>query len=231
MSQPINSSMISPMTEPMALPMTLNAPIPGFMKLGPVLPVMVIEKLEHAVPLAQALMKGGIRTLEITLRTDCALAAISEITAACPDAVVGAGTVLTPADAEAAAKAGAKFAVSPGLTESLARQQALPLLPGVATASEVMQALEWGFDHLKFFPAVPAGGVGALKGLGGPLSGARFCPTGGIDRHNAEAFLSLANVLCVGGSWVAPLELIKAGKWDDITALAQDATTHLKKAA
>ena len=210
--------------------MTLNSVIPDYMRRGPVLPVMVIDDLAHAVPLSMALMAGGITALEITLRTPCALEAISEITKACPDAVVGAGTVLSVSDAEAAAKAGAKFAVSPGLTESLARQQALPLLPGVATASEVMQALEWGYDHLKFFPAVPAGGVLALKGIGGPLSRARFCPTGGIDRENAKAFLALSNVLCVGGSWVAPPDLVKAGRWAEITALAQDASTHLTKA-
>lgn len=203
--------------------MSTHPDIPKFMTMGPVLPVMVIPKIEQAVPLARALMAGGIKVLEITLRTDCALDAIALIAKECPDAVVGAGTVLTPRDAEKAAKAGAKFLVSPGLTKTLAHQDALPLLPGVATSSEVMKALEWGFTHLKFFPAVPAGGVPYLKGIGGPLPQAKFCPTGGIDVKNAADFLKLDNVLCVGGSWVAPAKAMEGGNWDEITRLAAEA--------
>lgn len=143
---------------------------------------------------------------------------------------MAAGTVLSPKDAERAAQAGAHFAVSPGLTYELAQQKSLPLLPGVATASEVMQAMEWGFRYLKFFPAVPAGGVGALKGIGGPLPQARFCPTGGIDANNAADFLRLETVLCVGGSWVAPSDLMKSGQWEKITQTCQASLKSLKEA-
>lgn len=209
--------------------MSTHPDIPKFMTMGPVLPVMVIPKLDQAVPLARALIAGGIKVLEITLRTDCALDAIALIAKECPDAVVGAGTVLTPKDAEKAAKAGAKFAVSPGLTKTLAHQDSLPLLPGVATSSEVMKALEWGFTHLKFFPAVPAGGVPYLKGIGGPLPQAKFCPTGGIDVKNAADFLSQPNVLCVGGSWVAPAKAMEDGNWDEITRLAAEAVATFGK--
>lgn len=203
--------------------------IESFMKRGPVLPVMVIPSIEMALPLADALMAGGIYVLEITLRTDCALEAIALIAKERPEAMVGAGTVITPKDAEKAAKAGAKFAVSPGLTKHLAQQDALPLLPGVATASEVMKAFEWGYSFLKFFPAVPAGGVGALKGIGGPLPKAKFCPTGGIDAANASQFLALDNVLCVGGSWVAPLKAMQEGAWSEITRLSSEAVNGLSK--
>ncbi len=203
--------------------------IPQYMSMGPVLPVMVIPEISQAVPLAEALIKGGIKVLEITLRTACALDAIREISNAFPDAVVGAGTVLTPADAEKSARAGAKFLVSPGLTETLARQDFCPLLPGVATSSEVMQALEWGFTHLKFFPAVPAGGTNYLKGIGGPLPQAKFCPTGGVDVKNAADFLALPNVLCVGGSWVAPAAAMASGNWDEITRLSAEAVSTFGK--
>ena len=209
--------------------MSTHPDIPKFMTMGPVLPVMVIPSLDQALPLADALLKGGIRVLEITLRTDCALEAIKLISKERPDAVVGAGTVLTPKDAEKAAKAGAKFLVSPGLTKTLAHQDALPLLPGVATSSEVMKAMEWGFTHLKFFPAVPAGGVPYLKGIGGPLPQVKFCPTGGIDAKNAASFLALDNVLCVGGSWVAPAKEMDAGNWDEISRLAAEAVSTFGK--
>lgn len=198
---------------------------------GPVLPVMVIASIDQALPLADALMAGGIRVLEITLRTDCALDAIKLISKERPDAIVGAGTLLTPQDAEKAARAGAKFGVSPGLTQNLAEQDALPLLPGVATASEVMQALEWGYTHLKLFPAVPAGGVPLLKGIGGPLPQVRFCPTGGIDAKNAADFLALENVLCVGGSWVAPTKAMSEGNWAEITRLSAEAVATLSPKA
>ena len=207
--------------------MSTHPDIPKFMSMGPVLPVMVIPSLDQALPLADALMAGGIKVLEITLRTDCALDAIALIAKERPDAVVGAGTVLTPKDAEKAAKAGAKFLVSPGLTKILAHQDALPLLPGVATSSEVMKALEWGFTHLKFFPAVPAGGIPYLKGIGGPLPQAKFCPTGGVDVNNAAEFLDLPNVLCVGGSWVAPSKAMSDGNWAEVTRLAAEAVASL----
>jgi len=203
--------------------MSKTAFLDNLMTTGPVLPVMVIPDLAMALPLADALLAGGIKVLEITLRTDCALDAIKLIAAERPDAIVGAGTLLTPHDAEKAAKAGAKFGVSPGLTKTLAKQEALPLLPGVATASEVMKALEWGFERLKFFPAVPAGGVPMLKGIGGPLPQVKFCPTGGIGLNNAADFLALDNVLCVGGSWVAPDKAMKEGNWAEISKLAAEA--------
>ncbi len=209
--------------------MSQNHKVQKYMTMGPVLPVMVISKIEHAVPLAQSLINGGIKVLEITLRTDCALDAIKLISQECPDAVVGAGTVLTPKDAEKAAKAGAKFAVSPGLTKDLAHQDSLPLLPGVATSSEVMRAMEWDYTYLKFFPAVPAGGVNYLKGIGGPLPQAKFCPTGGIDVKNAADFLALPNVLCVGGSWVAPAKAMEEGNWTEITRLAAEAVSTFGK--
>ena len=210
--------------------MSTHPDIPKFMTMGPVLPVMVIPSLDQALPLADALMAGGIKVLEITLRTDCALDAIALIARERPDAVVGAGTVLTPKDAEKAAKAGAKFLVSPGLTKTLAHQEALPLLPGVATSSEVMRALEWGFTHLKFFPAVPAGGIPYLKGIGGPLPQVKFCPTGGVDVNNAADFLALPNVLCVGGSWVAPAKAMADGNWAEVTRLAAEAVASLGQA-
>ncbi len=203
--------------------MTKPLDVHTIMTTGPVLPVMVIPDIEMALPLADALMAGGIKVLEITLRTDCALDAIKLIAKERPDAIVGAGTLLTPKDAEKAAEAGAKFGVSPGLTKTLAKQDALPLLPGVSTASEVMKALEWGFERLKFFPAVPAGGVPMLKGIGGPLPQVKFCPTGGIGLNNAADFLALDNVLCVGGSWVAPEKAMKEGQWGEISKLAAEA--------
>jgi 2-dehydro-3-deoxyphosphogluconate aldolase / (4S)-4-hydroxy-2-oxoglutarate aldolase len=211
--------------------MTTHPDIQNFMTRGPVLPVLVIPDLSQALPLADALLEGGIDVLEITLRTDCALSAIALIARERPQAIVGAGTVLTDADAKRAKESGARFIVSPGLTQALAQQTHLPLLPGVATASEVMQALEWGFTHLKFFPAVPAGGVAALKAIGGPLSAARFCPTGGIDGYNAQEFLSLDNVLCVGGSWVAPASAMQSGDWAEITRLSKAAVSGLEAQA
>ena len=211
--------------------MSTHPDIEKFMTMGPVLPVMVIPSLDQALPLADALIAGGIRVLEITLRTDCALDAIKLIARERPEAVVGAGTVLTTKDAEKAAKAGAKFLVSPGLTKTLAHQDALPLLPGVATSSEVMRALEWGFTHLKFFPAVPAGGVPYLKGIGGPLPQAKFCPTGGVSEKNAADFLALKNVLCVGGSWVAPEKAMAEGNWAEITRLSAEAVAAFGKKA
>ncbi|PWE30209.1 bifunctional 4-hydroxy-2-oxoglutarate aldolase/2-dehydro-3-deoxy-phosphogluconate aldolase [Pararhodobacter marinus] len=194
-------------------------------KLAPVIPVIVVDDLDHAVPLAEALVAGGLPVLEVTLRTPCALDAIRAM-AAVPGARVGAGTVLSAHDAANAKAAGATFAVSPGATPALiaaCTAQGLPLLPGAASASEVMTLLERGYRTLKFFPAGPAGGPAMLKALGGPLPQATFCPTGGVSLANATDYLSLANVACVGGSWVAPAKMMAAGDWAGITELAREA--------
>lgn len=193
------------------------------MKRAVVIPVLTIERVEDAVPLARALVEGGLEVLEVTLRTPVALEAIRAIATEVPQAVVGSGTALTPADVEASASAGAVFAVSPGLTPALLAADSLPLLPGVATASELMLGLEAGLQAFKFFPAVQAGGAAMLKAWAGPFASARFCPTGGIDLSNAASFLDLPNVLCVGGGWVAPRSMIERGDWTGITALALQA--------
>lgn len=195
--------------------------------LGPVMPVLVIDELADAVPLARALVDNGVFVLEVTLRTANALAAIERLAGAVPEAVVGAGTVTTPAQLAAVERAGARFAVSPGLTPGLtgaARDSAFPLLPGVMTASEAMSAAENGFTRLKLFPAQQAGGVGMLKALHGPLPELRFCPTGGISVDNAGEFLALPNVLCVGGSWLAPEALMRARDWGEIGRRARRAS-------
>ena len=192
---------------------------------APVIPVLVVDNPAHAKPLAQALVAGGLPVLEVTLRTPAALEVIAEM-AQVPGAIVGAGTVLGAADLHAAEQAGARFAVSPGTTPALLQAAAstpLPLLPGAATAGEVMALAERGYLIQKFFPAQAAGGVAALKSLAGPLPLVQFCPTGGIDAANAASFLALANVACVGGSWVAPAQLVQAGAWEEITALARKA--------
>jgi len=194
-------------------------------RLAPVIPVLVIDDPRHAAKLAQALVAGGLPVLEVTLRTPNALEAIAEM-AKVPGARVGAGTVLSAHDAARASAAGAEFAVSPGATPALISAcvaQSLPLLPGAATASEVMSLMETGYRTLKFFPAEAAGGVAMLQALRGPLPQASFCPTGGITPANAPDYLNLQNVACVGGSWVAPVGLVKAGDWDAITRLARTA--------
>ncbi len=191
--------------------------------LAPVVPVLTIEDEAHAVPLGRALVAGGIPMLEVTLRTPAALGAIRRIAAEVEGAVVGAGTVLTARDLDRAVEAGATFAVSPGLARHARSDGPIPLLPGVATATEVMAALEAGFSHLKFFPAVPAGGVAMLKAFAPLFPQARFCPTGGIGEDNAQEFLALSNVVCVGGSWVAPAAAVRAGDWGRITQLARAA--------
>ena len=193
--------------------------------LAPVVPVLVIHDVAHARPLAQALVAGGLPALEVTLRTPVALEAIAEM-AQVAGGVVGAGTLLTPADVQAAKAAGAKFGVSPGATDILlnaCESADLPLLPGAATSSEVMRLLERGYSVQKFFPAEANGGAPALKSIGGPLPQVSFCPTGGVSLTNAPNYLSLSNTLCVGGSWVAPQNLIDAGDWDAITELARQA--------
>ena len=196
---------------------------------APVIPVIVLNDLAHAVPMARALVAGGLRMLEVTLRTPQALACIEAIARDVPEAVVGAGTVRTRSDAQAAAMAGARFAVSPGFTPAVGqacRDVGLALLPGVATGSEIMQALEAGFTELKFFPALQAGGAAMLKAWSGPFFDVRFCPTGGVTLQNAPDLLALPNVLCVGGSWLVPLDALARGDWARITELAR-ATQNL----
>ncbi len=193
---------------------------------GPVIPVIVIQRLEQAVPLARALVDGGVKVLEVTLRTPVALAAIEAIARAVPEAVVGAGTLRLPADAKAARDAGSSFAVSPGYTSALGaacRAAGLPLLPGVATGSEVMAAMADRLDFLKFFPAQQAGGMPMLKALAGPFPDIAFCPTGGITLETAPQFLALPNVLVCGGSWLTPADAVEAGDWARITRLAREA--------
>jgi len=197
------------------------------MQASPVIPVIAIDDIAHAVPLARALVEGGIRVLEVTLRTAHGLSAIRAIAEQVPQAIVGVGT-LTQADEFAAARdAGAVFGVSPGLTPALiaaAKSSGLPLLPGVMTPSEVMAAREAGFRQLKLFPAVPAGGVGMLNAIAGPLADVVFCPTGGISQENAPQFLACKNVVCVGGSWLTPKDAVHGGDWERIKALAMAAS-------
>jgi 2-dehydro-3-deoxyphosphogluconate aldolase/(4S)-4-hydroxy-2-oxoglutarate aldolase len=197
-----------------------------FMRLSPVIPVLTVTRLEHAAPLAQALVRGGITVLELTLRTACALAALAAMREAAPTAVVGVGTLTRVQDFAAAERAGAQFGVTPGLTPALiaaAQTVRFPLLPGVMTPSELIAARAAGYSACKLFPAQQAGGVGMLRALAGPFSDNVFCPTGGISRQNAPEFLSLPNVPCVGGSWLAPPELLEAKDWSAIEALAREA--------
>lgn len=198
-----------------------------------VIPVIVLDDVSHAVLLARALVAGGIRMLEITLRTPQALACMEAISRDVPEAVAGAGTVRTAADVQACAMAGARFAVSPGYSHTVAqacRDAGLPLLPGVATGSEIMAACDDGLNEMKFFPAMQAGGSAMLKAWAGPFSQVRFCPTGGVTPANASEFLSLPNVMCVGGSWLTPPELVAAGDWDRVTELARQACLLPRKA-
>jgi 2-dehydro-3-deoxyphosphogluconate aldolase/(4S)-4-hydroxy-2-oxoglutarate aldolase len=199
---------------------------------APVIPVIVLADIAHAVPLARALVAGGIRMLEITLRTTVALACIERIARDVPAAVVGAGTVRSSADAQAAVMAGARFAVSPGYTHQVGKachDLGLPLLPGVATGGEIMAAQEDGYGALKFFPAIQAGGAAMLKAWQGPFGDVRFCPTGGVTAANAGEFLALANVVCVGGSWLTPADAVAGRDWDRITQLAREATKLSRK--
>ena len=194
---------------------------------GPVIPVIVIQRLQDAVPLAQALVAGGVRVLEVTMRTPVALAAIEAIARSVPGAIVGAGTIRSAADARAARQAGSAFGVSPGYTSEVGaacREVGLPLLPGVATASEVMAAQADGLSFLKFFPATAAGGIPMLKALGGPFPDVVFCPTGGITLESAPQFLALPNVKVCGGSWLTPQDAVDAGDWARITRLATAAS-------
>ena len=193
---------------------------------APVIPVIVLHDVAHAVPMARALVAGGIRMLEVTLRTPQALACMEAIAREVPEAVLGAGTVRSQADAQAAVNAGARFAVSPGYTSALGqacRALGLPLLPGVATGSDIMQAQADGYQQLKFFPALQAGGLAMLKAWSGPFFDVDFCPTGGLTPENAPQFLALPNVRCVGGSWLVPADALAAGDWARITTLAAQA--------
>lgn len=198
----------------------------SILKLQPVVPVLVVDDAATAVPLARALVAGGLKAIEITLRTPAALDAIRAVASEVEGAVAGAGTVLDAAQFEAAEKAGARFIVSPGATDALLDAAAgsdVPLLPGAATASEVMALREKDYRTLKFFPAEQAGGAAYLKSLSSPLAGMQFCPTGGISMKNAKDYLMLPNVVCIGGSWVAPVDMVASGDWDGITALATEA--------
>ena len=201
--------------------------IDDILTLGPVMPVIVIDEAEHAVALADALLAGGIRTIEVTLRTDAALDAVRAIRDARPDMVVGVGTIISPALARAAISAGAQFGVCPGATDAVldgCEAAGLPLLPGATTVSEMMRLAERGYNRLKFFPATAAGGPAFLKSLISPLPDLRFCPTGGITESTAPDWLSLANIPCLGGSWIAPAGDIKSGDFAGITARALKAS-------
>ena len=199
---------------------------------APVIPVIVLQDAAHAVPLARALVAGGVRMLEVTLRTPVALSCIEAIAKEVPEAVVGAGTVRSAADAQAAALAGARFAVSPGYTHAVGRachELGLALLPGLATGSEIMMAQEDGYTALKFFPALQAGGAAMLKAWHGPFNDVKFCPTGGVTAQNAREFLALPNVACVGGSWLTPADALAAQDWARVTRLAAEAAALSRK--
>ena len=203
--------------------MSPNAEIERILRLSPVMPVVVIDDAALAPELARALVRGGIRVVEVTLRTPAALAAIAAIARQVPDIALGAGTVLSIEDLRAAASAGATFAISPGATPALlaaAASASIPYLPAVATASELMQGLAAGYQCFKFFPAGPAGGPAMLKALTGPFPQARFCPTGGITQESVKSYLDLPNVLCAGGSWLSPADALEARDWKRIEALA-----------
>jgi 2-dehydro-3-deoxyphosphogluconate aldolase/(4S)-4-hydroxy-2-oxoglutarate aldolase len=199
---------------------------------GPVIPVMVIRKLDHAVPLARALLAGGIRVLEITLRTDAAIEAIRLISKEVSDVIVGAGTVTSPEDLRAVTEAGAAFAISPGLTPDLleaANRGSIPLIPGVSSISELMTGMAQGYTRFKFFPAEAAGGVKMLQAIGGPFPQVVFCPTGGISPDNYRSYLALQNVACVGGSWIVPGDVIEKEDWSRITELARQAVANAQR--
>lgn len=208
--------------------------IRAILRLAPVIPVLTIEHVDHAVPLARALSAGGLRVLEVTMRTAACLPAIEAMRKSVPEAVVGVGTLTRPQDFIDADNAGAQFGVSPGLTAEMAgaaKTAKFPLLPGIMTPTELIAGLGWGFNTFKLFPAQQAGGVNMLKALAGPFPDVVFCPTGGITRASAPDYLALANVACVGGSWVAPADKVRAGDWKGIEELARDAYSSLEKVA
>ena len=197
---------------------------------GPVVPVIVITKIEQALPLAKALLDGGINVMEVTLRTDCGLQAIKDIAKAYPESLIGAGTVINTQQLADVTAAGAKFAISPGGTEALlaaGQKGNISFIPGVTSPSELMAAQAHGYDHFKFFPAEANGGVKALKALGAPFQGIKICPTGGISLNNAPDYLALDIVDCIGGSWIVPVDLVEAGEWEQITQLCKEAVAAL----
>ncbi|RLM23080.1 keto-deoxy-phosphogluconate aldolase [Brenneria alni] len=198
---------------------------------GPVVPVIVVNKLEHAIPMAKALVAGGVRVLELTLRTDCAVDAIRAIAKEVPEAIVGAGTVTNPQQLADVTEAGAQFAISPGLTEPLlkaATESGIPLIPGISTVSELMLGMDYGLREFKFFPAEANGGVKALQAIAGPFAQIRFCPTGGITPNNYRDYLALKSVLCVGGTWLVPNDALESGDYARITELAREAVAGAK---
>ncbi|WP_034915387.1 bifunctional 4-hydroxy-2-oxoglutarate aldolase/2-dehydro-3-deoxy-phosphogluconate aldolase [Erwinia sp. 9145] len=193
---------------------------------GPVVPVIVVNKLEHAVPMAKALVAGGVKVLEVTLRTACAMDALKAMIKEVPDAIVGAGTVLNAQQLKEVTDAGAQFAISPGITDPLLKAAvdgSIPLIPGISTVSELMTGMDYGLREFKFFPAEANGGVKALQAIAGPFSQVRFCPTGGISPANYRDYLALKSVLCIGGSWLVPADALEAGDFDRITQLAKEA--------
>jgi 2-dehydro-3-deoxyphosphogluconate aldolase/(4S)-4-hydroxy-2-oxoglutarate aldolase len=211
----------------------MNSPlnIRAIMAVSPVMPVIVLDDADDAVPLAKALVAGGVRVLEVTLRTAAAIESVKRIVAEVPEAITGVGTIVTPSDVDAAIDAGAAFGVSPGSPDGLLahiKSRGMSFLPGTMNPTDVMRVLGFGFDAMKLFPAQQAGGIGMLKALNGPLPQARFCPTGGIDAHNAAEFLALPNVGCVGGSWLAPPSLVAKKDWATIEQLAREATALRK---
>ena len=214
------------MTIDKQLPSSRTAELDSICLKAEVIPVITIERIEDAVPMGRALLEGGINVLEVTLRTDCALEAIKRMKKELVGASIGVGTVLTPAQYRQAEEVGADFVVTPGTTEALYRygvESPVPMLPGVSTVSELMTGWQYGYRRFKFFPAESSGGAKAIKAIGGPLSEARFCPTGGITLNNAEEYLTLPNVMCIGGSWLTPKAMVDAKDWDGIKKLAQEA--------
>jgi 2-dehydro-3-deoxyphosphogluconate aldolase/(4S)-4-hydroxy-2-oxoglutarate aldolase len=204
----------------------MMSPVEQVMRTSPVIPVLTVDRLESAEPLAKALAAGGLRVLELTLRTPVALRVLEAMVKAAPDAIVGAGTVLNADDLNRAVDAGAKFIVSPGLTEAVAKaadKAAIPLLPGIATAGDIMRGLDLGLNRFKLFPAETSGGVAAAAAFAGPFAEVAFCPTGGVTPDNAPHYLALKNILCVGGTWVAPKAAVEAGDWTRIVELARHA--------
>ncbi|WP_104748084.1 bifunctional 4-hydroxy-2-oxoglutarate aldolase/2-dehydro-3-deoxy-phosphogluconate aldolase [Helicobacter cetorum] len=202
-----------------------------FLQISPIVPVVVIESLEDAAPLAQSLIEGGIKIIEVTLRSSCALESIELIIKSVPDMCVGAGTILNTTQLEQARSRGAEFFISPGLTPTLleyAKKKDIPLIPGVSSSSEVMQALEFDYNTLKFFPAENCGGTKLLNAFNGPFKEVKFCPTGGISLNNMQNYLNLENVLCIGGSWLTPKDLVKNKEWDKITNLVKESLTQAK---
>lgn len=205
----------------------------GVLRISPVIPVVTTDDPENAVPLARALVAGGVKIIELTLRTDSALESLKLIAEEVPEILVGAGTILTPGQADAAVQAGAQFLVSPGVTPALLTSMLsldVPVLPGVATAGEVMAVMEAGLDAMKFFPAGPAGGPSYLAAIGAPIPQVQFCPTGGVTQATAPDYLKLPNVACVGGSWLTPADAIAAKDWNRISRLAGEATSRMQSA-